>query len=180
MKSYQLFVVALWIVLSAFSCQNEPVVPEKPYLPEYTQYEKQVQMRVKRVAKPVADSTAIYMENFTKKTAIYSCTWCLVDYRGDGVGTAGFEPLRSYSRKHPETLAILLDKGLRGTGMWRGFYKLFTELYPVRFAAMLKAKGIVLIPDDRITPENKDKNFQNKYETLKLNEVVEAYLELTK
>ncbi len=182
MKSKQTALTILWLSLFAFSCKKESVVAE-PYLDEFKQYEADVQSRIRRIGNVEADSATIYMASLTKAVLESPgvCSFCVPEYYIRGRGSGAFRPLRRYAGSHPEIVALVLDKSLRGVvAASAAFYQLFLELYPEKFNALLKERGVTLIPDDQLTPANENENYRNKYGVLRYQDLIVPYLELTR
>jgi hypothetical protein len=154
-------------------CCNHEISSQTQYLPEYQKYQRPVAFKMGVLNKTIADSARVILDEYLHDIAIYSCTWCVAEGKV-------FEPVAGFTKRHPESLILVLDRSLQGTGLTWGFRVLFRELYPVQYQALLKKANIELLPESEIKNEEQRWQNQSKEYSLAFNLLADEYLAIIK
>lgn len=151
-----------------FSCKQD----NEPYLSGYEKFRPDVEVLLKSVSGSCSDSISSILDNYNTHTLHLSCVACLIEI-------SEFGKVKGFCKRHPESLANVLEGALRDTGFNLAFIALFKELYPVEFQKLLDKEGVVLIPKSEITIETPEWIKYKEY-TLPFEAYVSAYLNLMK
>ncbi|NJK98808.1 MAG: hypothetical protein HC905_31320 [Bacteroidales bacterium] len=145
-------------ILIFISCST--VQEESRYLKEYTKYEGQVRYLISGIQPVLKDSMVKILDDYTHRASFLSCTWCVAE-------GAIFKPVSDFCNRHPEAMALVLDRSLIKTQelVW-GFRALYKEHYPIQYSKLLEDYGIVLRPEDEMSTENE--RWANKIEEFRL------------